>query len=142
MSYASDALIDALTHENEQIKSENTKLRNELEDQEGYDQMLRDRLRQQTELCVKAEDENKRLCNERERLFQANVEKNGEILRLLEDNAKLRELCANMLHDAMENVCSKSYWCDEKNWQTCNDKSCGSYLYVEMARELGVEVDA
>ena len=97
MSYASDALIDALTRENEQIKSENTKLRNELEDQEGYDQMLRDRLRQQTELCVKAEDENKRLCNERERLFQANVEKNGEILRLLEENAKLRELVKEAL---------------------------------------------
>lgn len=37
------------------------KLREELEDQEGYDQMLRDRLRQQTELCVKAEAENAKL---------------------------------------------------------------------------------
>ena len=40
---------------------ENKKLREDLEDQEGYDQMLRDRLRQQTELCVKAEAENAKL---------------------------------------------------------------------------------
>lgn len=32
-------------------------------------------------------------------------------------------------------------WCDEKDWQACGDKSCGSHLYVELARELGIEVD-
>ena len=32
------------------------------------------------------------LVDERERLFQANVEKNGEILRLVRENARLREL--------------------------------------------------
>lgn len=32
------------------------------------------------------------LVDERERLFQANVEKNGEVLRLVNENAKLREL--------------------------------------------------
>ena len=42
-------------------KEENAKLRESLEDQEGYDQMLRDRLRQQTELCVKTETENAKL---------------------------------------------------------------------------------
>lgn len=36
-------------------------LREEVEDQQGYDQMLRDRLRQQTELYVKAKGENERL---------------------------------------------------------------------------------
>ena len=43
------------------IMAENAKLREDLEDQEAYDQMLRDRLRQQTELCVKAEAENAKL---------------------------------------------------------------------------------
>ena len=57
------------------------------------------------------------------------------------ENAKLRELVETLLPDAMENVCSKSYWCDEKDWQACGDKSCGSHLYVELARELGIEVD-
>lgn len=55
------------------------------------------------------------------------------------ENAKLRELCADMLHDAMENICSKAHWCDEKSWRTCNDEKCGNRLYVEMARELGVD---
>ena len=55
-------------------------------------------------------------------------------------NAKLREFVHGMLYDAMENVCSKSYWCHEKNWQTCNDKSCGSHLYIDIAQELGIEV--
>ena len=64
-----------------------------------------------------------------------------EVEHIEDENAKLRELAETMLHDAMENVCSKSYWCDEKSWQTCNDESCGSHLYVEMARELGIEVD-
>lgn len=135
MSCASDALIDALTHENEQIKSENTKLRNDLEDQEGYDQMLRDRLRQQTELCVKAEDENKRLCNERERLFQANVEKNGEILRLLEDNAKLGKLAAKMARA----LGVKRMWCygDCMREFECHMQNCP----IESAlQELGIEV--
>lgn len=43
------------------LLAENAKLREDLEDQEGYDQILRDRLRQQTELCVKAEAENAKL---------------------------------------------------------------------------------
>ena len=57
------------------------------------------------------------------------------------ENAELRELVETLLPDAMENVCSKSYWCDEKDWQACGDKSCGSHLYVELARELGIEVE-
>lgn len=64
-----------------------------------------------------------------------------DLQRANAENAKLRELVKDLLHDAMENVCFKSYWCDEKNWQTCNDDSCGSHMYVEIARELGVEVN-
>ena len=44
-----------------ELETENAKLREDMEDLEGYDQMLRDRLRQQTELCVKAESENAKL---------------------------------------------------------------------------------
>lgn len=42
-------------------EAENAKLREDMDDQEGYDQMLRDRLRQQTELHVKSESENSKL---------------------------------------------------------------------------------
>ena len=44
-----------------ELRAENAKLREDLEDQEGYDQMLRDRLRQQTELCVETEAKNEKL---------------------------------------------------------------------------------
>lgn len=64
-----------------------------------------------------------------------------EVSKLKAENTKLRELCADMLHDAMENVCSKAYWCSEKSWQTCSDEECGNHLYVERVRDLGVEVD-
>ena len=43
------------------LEAENAKLREDMEDLEGYDQMLRDRLRQETELRVKAEAENAKL---------------------------------------------------------------------------------
>ncbi len=39
------------------------------------------------------------LVDERERLFQANVEKNGEVLRLVNENAKLREEIEAAKHD-------------------------------------------
>lgn len=90
------------------LEAENAKLREDLEDQEGYDQMLRDRLRQQTELRVKAEAENTKLREqihwlekgdilhvltdqehsdqcERERLMQVSID------ALDKENAKLRE---------------------------------------------------
>lgn len=53
--------IDYFRKDVKNLKDENEKLREDLEDQEGYDQMLRDRLRQQTELHVKAETENAKL---------------------------------------------------------------------------------
>lgn len=43
------------------LESENSSLRKDLEDLEGYDQVLRDRLGQVTELRVKAEGENAEL---------------------------------------------------------------------------------
>lgn len=87
-----------------------------------------------TEKLRELEDENARL-----RSCMSDDAENARMI--MGENAELRELVADMLHDAMENVCSKSYWCEEKSWQTCNDKSCGSRLYVEMAHKLGIEVN-
>ena len=50
-------LIDSL----ESLASENAKLREELDDQASYDQILSDILCQQTELCIKAEADNAKL---------------------------------------------------------------------------------
>jgi len=47
--------------ERDRLKAENAKLREDMEDIDGYDQMLRDRLRQETELRAKAESDNGRL---------------------------------------------------------------------------------
>ena len=68
--YPQDVLeyLPAIEAENAKLRTSigiretcNARLREDLEDQEGYDQMLRDRLRQQTELCVKAEADNAKL---------------------------------------------------------------------------------
>ena len=94
---------------------ENAKLREDLEDQEGYDQILRDRLRQQTELCVKAEAE----------------------------NAKLRELVADMwpfVEGAMDDEycpapeCPFTEPCTEN--QVCMASSGFHYLMCELGVEL------
>lgn len=108
--------LDYFRKDVKNLKAENEKLREDLEDQEGYDQMLRDRLRQQTELHVKAETE----------------------------NAKLRELCADMWRliedlDATPYVTERQgnnpavTWLDE-DWSV--HESCKKRI-----RELGVEVD-
>lgn len=69
------------------------------------------------------ESENAKLKADVGRMFNANVEKNNEILGLLADNAKLRELLVEVLHEldkVEENVSHGWFW--------------------EAARELGVEV--
>lgn len=60
---------------------------------------------------------------------------------LSEENAKLRELCEEQLDNLMPEICAKAWWCDGKDWHTCNDDACGNYTFVILARELGVEVD-
>ena len=83
-------------------------------------------------------DENAKLREERERLFRANVEKNGEILRLLEENAKLRERAVSMLSELRGVVSEGDY-----------DSPSGRYFllrrdvaaYEDALRELGIEVD-
>lgn len=50
-------------------------------------------------LMMEAADTIWGLVGERERLFRANVEKNNEMLRLVRENAKLRELLASAYKD-------------------------------------------
>ena len=70
------------------------------------------------------EAENAKLRDERDRMYKANVEKNGEILRLLEENAKLRELCAALYEFAYDEYPDSA----ELN-------------FASSMRELGVEVE-
>jgi hypothetical protein len=78
--------------------------------------------------------ENAKLRDERDRMYKANVEKNGEILRLLKDNAKLRELVREMWAYAEQELlcdenCSYGTVCD---WRDC--------VFKRRMRELGVDV--
>jgi hypothetical protein len=78
--------------------------------------------------------ENAKLRDERDRMYKANVEKNGEILRLLKDNAKLRELVREMWAYAEQELlcdenCSYGAVCD---WRDC--------VFKRRMRELGVDV--
>lgn len=76
-----------------ELRAENAKLREDIEDQEGYDQMLRDRLRQQTELCVKAEAENARLHKLVQRMWPAFIgDKRATFADRLHVRAEIDEL--------------------------------------------------
>ena len=58
----SDFITNAeLRIEAERLCDENARLREDMKDLEGYDQMLRDRLNQVAELKVKADSENSKL---------------------------------------------------------------------------------
>lgn len=78
------------------------------------------------------------LVDERERLFRANVEKNGEILRLVGENAKLREL----VHDLLQPILADGFDC-----YGCVHEDCDGMQYtdkcklLDRARELGIEVN-
>lgn len=77
------------------------------------------------------------LVDERERLFRANVEKNGKILRLVKENAKLRELVLH-LYECMCNVDEDgNHECDSCEYDNAESR-CD---FVRQMRELGVEVD-
>lgn len=69
----------------------------------------------------------------------AEVEEEYSALQV--ENAKLRDWCGEMLDSLMPEICAKAYWCEEKDWRTCNDDSCGNYSFVIISRELGIEVD-
>lgn len=57
------------------------------------------------------------------------------------ENAKLRELCHELLYNLMPELCGKAFWCRDKDWHKCEDYECGNFTFVILARELGVEVD-
>ena len=69
--------------------------------------------------------------------------KNGKRLpceHLQAENEKLRDWCGEKLDSLMPEICAKAHWCEEKDWRTCNDDSCGNYCFVIISRELGIEV--
>lgn len=55
------------------------------------------------------------------------------------ENAKLLELCGELLDNLMPEICAKAHWCRDKDWHACNDDACGNYIFVILARELGVD---
>lgn len=61
--------------------------------------------------------------------------------KLKAENAKLRELCAELLDNLMPEVCAKAYWCSDKDWKACGDHACGNQTFVILARELGMVVN-
>ena len=61
-----------------------------------------------------------------------------EMTSLRSENAKLRELVAEMLDNLMPEICAKAFWCRDKDWRKCKDDACGNYTFVILARELGV----
>ena len=83
--------------------------------------------------------ENAKLRDERDRMYKANVEKNGEILRLLEENAKLRELVKGLMGHVMHPPCEGCI--AEMNCDCSDLTQCDEWLFFEAdARRLGVEV--
>lgn len=56
------------------------------------------------------------------------------------ENAKLRELCGELLDNLMPEICANAWWCKDKDWHACNDDACGNYTFVILARELEVIV--
>lgn len=129
LAYAND---DELREFAEEILAENAKLREEVNHlKKGdvlhvlTDQELAERQKHEREMqaSIKAlDDENAKLKVDVERMFQANVEKNNEILGLLADNAELRELLVEVLHE-LDKV----------------EKNVSHGWFWEAARELGVE---
>ena len=107
------------------LLDENAKLREDMEDLEGYDQMLRDRLRQETELRVKVNAENAQLRDqlEEQKCFAVDLERDVRALReLVRDLVRWHEV-EHRPHEELR------FW---------GDKSSGVYARM---RELGVEVD-
>lgn len=131
------ARIDDLCAEVERLKQQNAMLR-ELEN-----------IRiSQVKYCEDLDAENSKLKDERERLFHANVEKNGEVLRLVSENAKLRELAerawntAEMLCQAFDGPCRSDGVTIAKPCPMGErDEEC---VYGQIQRELrnlGIEVN-
>lgn len=80
---------------------------------------------------------NRRSDDERERMFQANVEKNGEVLRLLKKNAKLCKLVQDYEH------CNMHIDCDTCEYDGTASTHCPlspCFPDTDELYELGVEV--
>lgn len=80
---------------------------------------------------------NRRSDDERKRMFQANVEKNSEVLRLLKKNARLRELVRDYERCSMHAYCDRCEY-NGKMSEHCPLGPC--FPDSDELRELGVEV--
>jgi len=93
----------------------------------------------------RANSENAKLRDECNRMFIANVKKNGEILRLLKENAKLRELCAGLwsvMWACAEQRCPHRHEdCFVVNGNGDGPKGHGECWYKLRMCELGIEVN-
>lgn len=86
----------------------------------------------------RANAENAKLRDERDRMYKANVKKNGEILRLLEENAKLRELVNHMVtHIEFTSEEDGEPMC----WRCPYGKSESSCDFEQRVAALGIEVN-
>lgn len=81
----------------------------------------------------KIQAENTKLRDDVERMFNVNVEKNGEIVRLLDENAKLRELARGLGQCAQGVGCEDCLLYDLSEPDHCREE--------RLSRELGIEVD-
>lgn len=148
------------------ISSQCDKLRETASKLDSYDAYgnIASMLREAADTIWQLRNKCSSLVDGRERLFRANVEKNGEILRLVGENAKLREeladapscdACEAML-DCDECLRADSSQKERRRLEADNAKlrklvgklikvirfHGGWYeLWVDVARELGVEVD-
>ena len=80
------------------------------------------------------------VADEHKRIYDRCINRVGQ---LEAENEKLRELCATVIDDWMSKVCPTFPFCEYGGeYQDCTDETCGNQIYKQMARELGVKVDA
>ena len=106
---------------------------------EEYEAYLRLKVSAQQQIDFYRE-EVRELKAERERMFKSNVEKNNEVLRLLAENAALRELLERALtsHNKMcanRGTCLECLFFNAKPFEP----ACPIVSVTRGARELGVE---
>lgn len=88
-------------------------------------------------------DENAKLRDDVERMFKANVEKNGEITRLLDENIKMRELISSMMRFFEDGnwcvKCERAHDCQER--EQYEDDCLMRFVFRDRMHELGIEID-
>ena len=80
------------------------------------------------------------LETQRETAWHNTIRNAREYKRVCDENDKLRDWCGEMLDSLMSEICATAHWCEEEDWHTCSDDSCGNYSFVIISRELGIDV--